>query len=160
MPSVGVVTVTVVPLIAVPSAPVQVNKYVVVTEGDTCTLPAVPVGVKLVPVQLVALVEDQVSVDELPWTMLVGLADSGTLCGGVGLGTTLIIPGGGGGGGGAPPTVTVTLLFTVPPSPSQESVYVVVTVGATTTEPETQRPNFQGAVQCFANSPSNARVDC
>jgi hypothetical protein len=160
MPSVGVVTVTVVPFIAVPPTPVQVNKYVVVTEGDTCTLPAVPVGVKLVPVQLVALVEDQVSVDELPWTMLVGLADSGTDCGAVGLGTTLIVPGGGGGGGGAPPTVTVTLLFTVPPSPSQESVYVVVTVGATMTEPETQRPDFQGAVQFFANSPSNARVNC
>jgi hypothetical protein len=99
MPSVGVVTVTVVPLIAVPPAPVQVNKYVVVTEGDTCTLPDVPVGLKLVPLQRVALVEDQVSVDELPWTMLVGSADSGTVCG-VGLGTTVIIPGGGGGGGG------------------------------------------------------------
>lgn len=60
-------------------------------------------------VQLVAFVEVQVSVDELPATTLAGLADS------------VIV-----GTGGAAVTVTVTLFCVVPPLPVQSSAYVDV----------------------------------
>src|ERR1700687_122089 len=71
----------------VPPAPVQVSEYTVVALGETETFPDVPDGVKLVPVQLVALVEPQVRVADTPLTMDVGLTASeavGTGGGGVG----------------------------------------------------------------------------
>ena len=44
--------------------------------GETDCVPEVPEGVKLVPVQLDALVEDQVSVDDWPEVIDVALAES------------------------------------------------------------------------------------
>ena len=71
------VTVTVALLAGdVPLAPVHVTEYVVVTLGETETEPEVPLAVKPVPVQDVALVEDQVRVEEFPETTEVGLAES------------------------------------------------------------------------------------
>ena len=58
----------------VPPVPVHVTEYVVVTLGETETEPEVPLAVKPVPVQDVALVEDQVRVEEFPETTEVGLA--------------------------------------------------------------------------------------
>jgi hypothetical protein len=46
-----------------------------VVVGETLTVPAVPFAVKLVPVQLVAFVEDHVSVAELPLVIEVGDAE-------------------------------------------------------------------------------------
>jgi len=53
---------------------VQVIEYVVEVVGETDTEPEVPLAVKLVPVQLVALVEEYVRVAELPEVILVGEA--------------------------------------------------------------------------------------
>jgi hypothetical protein len=53
---------------------VQVREYVVVVVGETETLPEVPLAVKLVPVQDVALVEEYVRVAELPEAMEAGEA--------------------------------------------------------------------------------------
>ena len=59
----------------VPDAPEHVTLYVVVTAGDTVTVPDVPGAVKPVPVQDVALVEDNVSVADEPEAIEVGEAD-------------------------------------------------------------------------------------
>lgn len=50
--------------VAVPPAPVQLIEYEAVAVGETVALPEVPDAVKPVPVQEVALVEDQVRVDD------------------------------------------------------------------------------------------------
>ena len=73
----------------VPPEPVQVTEYVVLCDGVTVTEPALPDAVKLVPVQEVAFVEDQVRVDDWPEVIDVGDAES-----------EAVGPGGGGGGGG------------------------------------------------------------
>ena len=75
----GLVTVTVADVAFDPAGPVQVAVYVVVTVGETVTLPdfAFPVE-KLVPVQEVALVELQVSFDVCPLTIVDGFALSET----------------------------------------------------------------------------------
>ena len=113
-----VVTVTVVLLgDDVPPAPVHVTEYVVVTLGETETEPEVPLAVKPVPVQDVALVEDQVRVEELPGATEVGDAESVAVAAGT--------------------IVTVALLADeVPPVPVHVTEYVVVTLGETETEPE------------------------
>lgn len=51
-------TATVTLFVAEPVVPVHVIEYVVVTVGETLLVPDVPVGVKFVPVQEVALVEE------------------------------------------------------------------------------------------------------
>lgn len=56
-------------LLALPAVPVQLMLYVVVVIGETETEPEVPVGVKLVAVQEVALVEPQVRVADWPAVM-------------------------------------------------------------------------------------------
>ena len=48
----------------VPPAPVQGSEYVGVAVGETVTDPEVPEAVNPEPVQLVALVEDQVRVED------------------------------------------------------------------------------------------------
>lgn len=111
--------VTTVLCVAVPPAPVQLTVYVVVLLGETERVPDVaPLVEKLVPVQLVALVEDQVSVEDCQLAMDEGLAVR------VAVGT-----------GGAD-TVTVTELET----PLQVAVYVVDVVGETTTDPDVALP--------------------
>ena len=50
--------------VALPPAPVQLIEYVVLVAGETVMLPDVPEAVNPVPVQLVALVEFQVRVDD------------------------------------------------------------------------------------------------
>ena len=75
-------TVTIAEADAVPPLPVQLIEYVVVTEGDDCTEPLVPVAVKLVPVQEVALLLDQVSVVVCPTVMELGVAENVTVGGG------------------------------------------------------------------------------
>lgn len=57
-------TVTLAFAVAVPPAPVQLIEYEAVAVGETVALPEVPDAVKPVPVQEVALVEDQVRVDD------------------------------------------------------------------------------------------------
>jgi hypothetical protein len=61
---VGAVTVIVVDWVADPPAPVQTIEYAVVVAGETASVPEEPTAVKLVPTQLIAFVEDQVSVDD------------------------------------------------------------------------------------------------
>ena len=62
---------------ALPPGPVQVTEYEVVLPGTTLSNPLVaPPVEKFVPVQEVAFVEDQVRVEELPWTTEVGSAVS------------------------------------------------------------------------------------
>ena len=72
----------------------------VVTEGVTTAVPEVPEAVKPVPVQLVALVEDHVRVEDWPAVMEVGLAERET----VGVE-------GGGGGGGVTEVVVFGIIF-------------------------------------------------
>jgi hypothetical protein len=94
----GGVTVTVAESLALPPAPEHEREYVVVwigdTETDSATAPPVE---KLTPVQLVASVEDQESVEDWPELIEVGLAERDA----VGVGTV------------APPTVPLmrTQLF-------------------------------------------------
>ncbi len=57
-----------------PPLPVQVMLYVVLTVGETEEDPEAPDGEKPTPVQLVALVDDHVSVDEAPGATLGGFA--------------------------------------------------------------------------------------
>ena len=85
--------------------------------GFTLTEPAVPLAVKPVPVQLVALVLDHVSVELDPLATAVGDAENVTV-------------------GATDETVTVTLLVSLPLAFEQTTVYVVVTVGETVTVPE------------------------
>jgi hypothetical protein len=115
----GVVTVTVAVSVAVPPGPSAVMVYVVVTGGDTTSVPVWstgPIPWSMVTL-IVASVEVQLSVEVSPYSMLAGLADIVTV----------------GSGGGA--TVTVTVSVAVPPGPSAVMVYVVVSVGDTSTEP-------------------------
>ena len=109
-------TVTVVDCVAVPPAPVQLSVYVLVP-----TVVSVPVEVDPevfcapvhapVAVQLVALVDDQVSVLAFPDTTVVGLAARVTVGGGL-------------------VTVTVVDCVAVPPEPVQLNVNVLVVVRA------------------------------
>jgi hypothetical protein len=80
---------------------------VVVALGCTTTEPEVPDGVKLPPLQDVALVELQESVDDCPAVTDAGLADKDT------------VGAGGGGGGGGAATVTVAAAVADPPFPAQ-----------------------------------------
>jgi hypothetical protein len=116
-PTTGVepgVTVTVAEALVVPPAPVQLNVYVEVEVGDTLS----ELEVLLVPlqapdaVQEVALVEDQVRVDDEPDVMEVGKAESETV-------------------GDAAVTVTVALAVMDPVALVAVRVYVVVAVGLT-----------------------------
>ena len=119
----GVFTETIVEFVADPPVPEQEIVYVVLAVGVTICVPDVgfvPVQPTL-PVQVVALVETQVSVAELPATIDDGSAEIET----VGIF-----------GGGTLPTVTVTVLFALPPVPVQVSVYAVVVLGTTTCVPE------------------------
>ena len=59
-----------------PPAPVHESEYVVVAEGVTEAMPLVVPAVKPVPVHELTLVEDQLRVDELPLTTVVGLAEN------------------------------------------------------------------------------------
>ena len=98
--------------VAVPPAPVQLNVYAVeVLMAPVDCEPLVASEPLHAPdaVQAVALVEDQVKVDEPPWAMLVGLAVSETV-------------------GGVAATVTVTDWAAVPPVPVQVRVNFVVAV--------------------------------
>ena len=61
---IGVVTVTVAEALAEPPEPLQVMVYVALEDGVTTREPDNPVGEKLVPVQVVALVLVQVRVDD------------------------------------------------------------------------------------------------
>ena len=97
------VTVTVADWLADPPAPVHAREYVVVVPGETERDPEVPVAVKLVPVQEVAFVELQLSVEDCPPVMVPGLAESET----VGAGTV---------------TVTVVDCVADPPAPVQVRV--------------------------------------
>ena len=63
----------------------------VLVVGETETLPEVPLGVKLVPVQEVALVEDQVRVEELPAVMEAGEAVRVAVGAGVVLGAGVVV---------------------------------------------------------------------
>lgn len=90
------VTVTVALPVFVPPEPVQERLYAVVTEGDTVTEPEIaPPVVNPVPVQEVALDDDQVSVELLPFTIEVGDAESATV-------------------GGRPLSVTVSVTVFIP----------------------------------------------
>ena len=76
----------------------------VLVVGETDTEPEVPLAVKFTPVQEVALVEDQVRVEELPDVMEAGEAERVA----VGAGVTLVV------------TVTIALAAgEVPPAPVQ-----------------------------------------
>lgn len=82
---VGSVTLTV----ALAEAPEQLTEYVVFVVGATLTLPDVAFPVeKFVPTQLEALALDHVTVDELPLTTEVGLAEIVAVATGAGGGTT------------------------------------------------------------------------
>ena len=65
-------TVTVVVAATALEAPTQRTEYVVFVVGETLTEPESPDGVKFVPVQLVAFVDDQVRVELPPRAMVVG----------------------------------------------------------------------------------------
>lgn len=93
-------------------------------------------------VQLVALVEDQVSVVELPVVIEVGEAEKVMI------------------GAGVAVTVTTTLSISVPPAPIQVRVYVVVTVGETLRVPLRAREPLQPllAVQLVALVEDQVRV--
>ena len=117
----GVVTVTIASAVPLPPAPVQVRWYVVVCVGETAAEPEVALfAVKSLLVQEVALVEDHVSVEELPVTMVVGAAVS-----------VAVTPA---------RMVTVAAAVAFPPAPVQVRWYVVVTVGETATFPDTAFP--------------------
>ncbi|MGH9436704.1 MAG: hypothetical protein ACRD22_02110, partial [Terriglobia bacterium] len=60
--------------VACAAAPEQFMEYVVLSVGETESEPDVPFAVKPVPMQEVALVEDQVRVEEPPEVIEVGLA--------------------------------------------------------------------------------------
>ncbi len=81
------VTVTVALAEPEPPAPVQVMEYVLLSAGNTVAVPLVPDGEKFVPVQDVALVELQVSVELSPLNITVGDAESDA----VAAGTTVML---------------------------------------------------------------------
>jgi len=88
--------------------------------GVTDLVPEVVVKLVQEAEQVVALVEDQVRIEEAPATIEVGLAVRVT-----------VAAGGGGGGGGVPPTVTIAEAFPAAPAPVQVIEKVVVVVGVT-----------------------------
>ena len=99
----GTVTPTVTEACAVPPAvPEHEIEYVVVAVGETEVVPFVLRALKPVPVQELALVETQVSVEELPFVIAVGEAVSVTVT----VGAT---------------TLTVTVDVAEPPAPAQDS---------------------------------------
>jgi hypothetical protein len=111
-------TVTTAFAVALPPVPVQVMEYEVDCVGETVAEPEVVLLVENPePVQLVAFVEDHVSVEDCPEVIEVGLAVSEAV------GTTAF-------------TVTVALAFALPPAPVHVTEYVVVTVGETVALPE------------------------
>jgi hypothetical protein len=112
------VTVIVVDWVADPPAPVQTIEYAVVVAGETASVPEEPTAVKLVPTQLIAFVEDQVSVDDWPLMIDEGEAEMLAV------------------GAGAAVTVTVSDCVADPPAPVHFSVYFVVAVGETVSVPE------------------------
>jgi hypothetical protein len=59
---------------AEPAVPVHEIEYAVLLVGEIVTDPDIPVGVKFVPVQELALVEFQLRVDDCPEVSDVGLA--------------------------------------------------------------------------------------
>ena len=67
-------TITAADRVVDPPLPVQVMLYVVLTVGETETDPEAPDGEKPTPLQEVALVDDQESVDEAPGAMPGGFA--------------------------------------------------------------------------------------
>jgi hypothetical protein len=79
----GVVTVTLADAEALPPAPVHVTLYVAFDVGETEIDPEVPFAVNPLPVQLVALVEDHVSVEDWPEVIEVGFALNATVGAGV-----------------------------------------------------------------------------
>jgi len=92
----------------------------VVTVGETVVEPDVPGALKPLPVQLVAFVLLQVSVEDCPLVIEVGFAES------VAVGCGLF-------------AVTVTVAVAgdeVPPAPVQVTEYVVVVVGETVAVPD------------------------
>jgi len=70
-----VVTVTLVIAVAAPPAPLQLKTYTVVCDGETLTLPDTPAATNPVPIQVVALVLENVSVAEAPALIEDGLAE-------------------------------------------------------------------------------------
>ena len=88
------VTVTITDFVALPPAPVHVSVYVEVTAGFTTCVPCVS-DIALFPdqvpeaVQDVALVENHVSITELPEVIVVGLAER-VRVGAVGEGATYV----------------------------------------------------------------------
>jgi hypothetical protein len=111
------VTVTVSDCVADPPAPVHFSVYFVVAVGETVSVPEIPVAVKLVPVQDVALVEDQVSVEALPSMIDEGVAAS--LAVGVGAVTVIVVD-----------------WVADPPPPVHVMEYAVVVAGETVSVPE------------------------
>lgn len=118
--------------------PLQVSEYVVVTAGETTTLPEVPVPT---PLHEVAFVELHVSVEDEPATIDVGLAVRVAV----------------GAGGGFPVTVTVVVAVAGGDvAPLHVSLYVVVVVGWTTVVPDTPET---GPVQEVALVELSVRVE-
>ena len=113
----GGTTVTVAVFVAVPPVPLAVSVYVVVTPGETLAVPEaglLPTPLSMVIV--VAFVVDQVSVDDAPRAMVVGLALK------VAVGTWLTV------------IVTCAVRGLLSAVPVALHVYVVVTVGLTLME--------------------------
>src|ERR1041385_8348140 len=108
-----------------PSGPVAVNVYVVVTVGVTTRLPLVG---RFVPTPLIStrvafsVVQD--NVEDSPETMLVGVASKRTISGFEGPGVL---------------TVTVTVAVADLPLPVAVKVYVVVVAGVTVAVPCNRR---------------------
>jgi hypothetical protein len=101
-------TVTVAEALALPPEPVQVRENVLeLVNAPLDWLPEVALLPVHAPdaVQEVALVDDQVSVEDAPLATEVGFAASETV--------------GTGGGGGMPDTMTVTEVLALPPEPVQ-----------------------------------------
>lgn len=123
---------------AEPPVPVQVNVYVAGSLITSDSEPFTGLEPDQPPdaVQVLASVDDQLSVIVPPRESLVGLEVRLT----VGAATTA-----------CGLTVTVTLSITLPPSPMQVTAYVVVTVGVTASEPlGSMIFAFQSAVQAVA----------
>jgi len=100
-------TVTVTDWLALPPEPLQVRAYVwLLVREPVLKLPLIPLLPDQPPeaLQLVALVDDQLSVEDEPLLMLPGLAVRLTV------------------GGGGADTLTVTDLLALPPDPLQVSV--------------------------------------
>jgi hypothetical protein len=114
----GAMIVTVANANDVPPGPVAVRVYVVVCDSDTLVEPLAACAPMPLSIETeVEFVTSHVSVDDEPLTIEAGVAVN------VMLGRLL--------------TVTVAWLVSVPPGPFAVSVYVVVVIGLTVTEPAT-----------------------